>query len=90
MNRPAVIERLRRMVTRNPDGRGAYLGDGCARGEPIRALELADALEASSASAQWDRFIERLNEVQPIKDGTHKNLLGSIAIYRRIFLEANT
>lgn len=44
----------------------------------------------------WTKFIAHLHTVQPIgkpdKDGNtvpHQNFLGSIASYRKVFLEAN-
>jgi len=44
----------------------------------------------------WEKFIKRLNEVQPIRGAKredpsmpHKIFLGSIVVYKRIFLEAN-
>jgi len=51
----------------------------------------------NTAKDQWTRFIERLEEMEPLifhnKDGSyqlpHTNFLGSISKYRRIFLDAN-
>lgn len=42
----------------------------------------------------WANFVAKLNEVQPLgKNGNeklkHQNLFGSIASYRKIFLDAN-
>lgn len=37
----------------------------------------------------WERFIEHLHEVQPCKSGLpHKNFIGSIESYKKIFLQA--
>jgi hypothetical protein len=39
----------------------------------------------------WERFIEHLNEVEPLgKAGKHSNFLGSISAYKKRFLEANS
>ena len=44
----------------------------------------------------WDNFIKRLNETQPLRGEKktdaplpHKNLLGSIESYEKIFIAAN-
>ena len=51
----------------------------------------------NTAEKHWTRFIEHLNEIDPLifhdKGGQyqlpHDNFLGSIKKYRKIFLEAN-
>lgn len=47
----------------------------------------------NSAEQMWDRFIQHLNEVDPLgKKGEvipHKTFLGSVERYKEIFLEAN-
>lgn len=48
------------------------------------------------AKAMWERFIQRLNEVDPLvfkRDEPpvpHKSFIGSIERYRKIFMEANS
>jgi hypothetical protein len=48
-----------------------------------------------SAEAMWERFIKRLNEVDPLifkrdeAPAPHKSFIGSIERYRAIFMEAN-
>ncbi len=38
----------------------------------------------------WDAFIAHLNTVDKLRSGDpHQNFLGSIASYRKLFLEAN-
>lgn len=39
----------------------------------------------------WERFIQHLNTTQPLHRGKspHTNFLGSVASYRKVFLEAN-
>lgn len=44
----------------------------------------------------WAKFIEHLNRVQPLgrpdKEGKtlpHQNFIGSVASYRKVFMEAN-
>lgn len=83
-----IIQRLRRM--RGPDERGCHLGDGINPG--VRAGDIANALEKLEAlqpEKQWDRFIAHLNATVPLKDdGKHQNFLGSIAQYRKVFLNS--
>lgn len=54
----------------------------------------------TEAEKMWDAFIKHLNEVQPIKGALdkktgkhqlvkHQVFLGSIASYKKIFMEAN-
>jgi len=52
-------------------------------------------MEAVSAEEMWKKFIDHLNLVQPLgrpnKEGKtpqHHVFLGSITLYRKIFLEA--
>ena len=83
-----IIRRLRRF--RGPDERGSHLGDGINPG--VRAGDIADALERLEAlepEKQWDRFIAHLNATVPLKDDAkHQNFLGSIAAYRKVFLNS--
>lgn len=47
----------------------------------------------SEAESMWNRFIEYLNQVEPLgKRGEmipHQSMLGSIEHYKKLFLEAN-
>jgi phage terminase small subunit len=45
-----------------------------------------------TAEEAWNRFIEHLNKVQPMKDkdASHINFMGSIASYKKIFMAANS
>ena len=40
----------------------------------------------------WERFIAVLHERDPLTKhgGEHKNFIGSIAAYRKVFMDANT
>lgn len=45
--------------------------------------------EQASAEEVWDRFIEHLNQTQPLKSGLpHKSFIGSIESYKKVFLES--
>ena len=47
--------------------------------------------DKNTPEALWARFIEHLNETQPLRSGTeHKNFLGSVESYRKVFIEANS
>lgn len=46
-------------------------------------------MDYSEAEAMWERFVAKLNETQPLRNGEHVAMLGSIESYKRIFLEAN-
>ncbi len=53
-------------------------------------------MSQSTPEQMWDNFVDHLNKTQPIrgekktdKPLPHKNLLGSIAAYKNVFLEAN-
>lgn len=51
----------------------------------------------SSAMEMWNKFIDHLHVVQPLgkpdkdtgKTAPHQNFLGSVASYRKVFLDAN-
>lgn len=51
----------------------------------------------ATAEEMWGKFIESLNVVQPLskpdketgKTAPHQSFLGSIASYRKVFMEAN-
>jgi hypothetical protein len=51
-------------------------------------------MDACSPEEAWERFIEHLNEVEPLgkRDDDapvpHKSFIGSIEKYRRIFMDA--
>ncbi len=53
-------------------------------------------MEQQTPEQMWDAFVKHLNEVQPIKAAQrgdpplpHKNFLGSISVYKKLFLDAN-
>jgi hypothetical protein len=45
---------------------------------------------ATAAEAMWCAFIERLNETKPLgNELEHRSFLGSVDLYRKVFLDAN-
>ena len=53
-------------------------------------VEVQQIKLGATPEEMWEKFIARLNEVQPLgKLGTHQAFLGSIEKYKRIYLEAN-
>lgn len=58
---------------------------------------MTEEIKIDPARKMWDQFIAHLNVVQPmVKDKKtgenypHKNFIGSIKAYEKIFLEANS
>lgn len=58
---------------------------------PIQDAPKQITPEQITPEQMWDKFIDHLNEVQPLKgdDAKHMNFLGSIASYRKLFMQAN-
>lgn len=53
--------------------------------------KLIEEQAANTPEALWKRFIDHLNETQPLRAGPeHKNFLGSVESYRKVFMEANS
>jgi hypothetical protein len=50
-----------------------------------------DPAVAPTPEVMWDRFVAHLNATQPLTKEKlpHKSFCGSIAAYKRIFIEAN-
>lgn len=58
--------------------------------EDIKGAAMAASSSSACASAAqlWDWFVEQLNIEQPLPQGKHMNLIGSIAGHKAIFLRA--
>ena len=58
-----MIADLQKMNSRQPDGRGDYLGNGMPHVTPLRALDLADLLEEVLALRALEAFVKEQEDL---------------------------